>query len=82
MFTKVVYNPILFGIALNLHLRGDAGGAANFSSDEVDGIKPDLESTDLLIVPFPFSTEEYSRIPKFSSSLGLFESVSLFFQQK
>ena len=59
------------------------------SSDEVegDGIKPDLESTELLIVPFPFSTvnenidSPYSRIPKFSSSLGLFESVSLFFSK-
>ena len=84
VFAKVVYNPILFGIALNLHLRGDAGGAANFSSDEVDGIKPDLESTDLLIVPFPFSTvtenidSPYSRIPKLSSSLGLFEPAYLF----
>ena len=44
VFAKVVSNPILFGLALNLHLRGDAGVAANVSSDEVDGIKPDLES--------------------------------------
>ena len=56
VFAKVVSNPILLGLALNLHLRCDAGVAANVSSDEVDGIKPDLESTDLLIVPFPFST--------------------------
>ena len=75
-------------LVLHLHLRGDAGGAANFSSDEVDGIKPDLESTDLLIVPFPFSTvtenidSPYSRIPKLSSSLGLFEPAYLFFLQK
>ena len=87
VFAKVVSNPVQFGLAFNLHLRGDAGVAANVSSDEVevDGIKPDLESTDLFIVLFPFSTvtenidSPYSRIPKLSSSLGLFESTSLFF---
>ena len=90
VFVKVVSNPVQFGLAFNLHLRGDAGVAANVSSDEVevDGIKPDLESTELLIVQFPFSTvnenidSPYSRITKFSSTLGLFKSVSLFFQQK
>ena len=88
VFAKVVSNPVLFGLALNLNLRGDAGVAANVSSDEVDGIKPDLESTDLLIVLFPFSTvtenidSPYSRISKLSSSLGLFESTSLFFSAK
>ena len=58
VFAKVVSNPVQFGLAFNLHLRGDAGVAANVSSDEVevDGIKPDLESTDLFIVLFPFST--------------------------
>ena len=58
VFAKVVSNPVQFGLAFNLHLRGDAGVAANVSSDEVevDGIKPDLESTELLIVQFPFST--------------------------
>ena len=90
VFAKVVSNPVQFGLAFNLHLRGDAGVAANVSSDEVevDGIKPDLESTDLFIVLFPFSTvtenidSPYSRIPKLSSSLGLLESAYLFFSAK
>ena len=44
VFAKVVSNPIQFGLALNLHLGGDAGVAANASGDEVevDGVSPDL----------------------------------------
>ena len=53
-------------------VRGDAGVAANVSSDEVDGIKPDLESTDLLIVLFPLS--QPASIPLFSPKVGIFTS--------